>query len=93
MAGGDQGLAEGPVEGSEGQLEGSEGQPKGSEGQLEGSEGQPAGSEGQPKRGLMYGQTDGRNFSSFYMTLSPVGATALLPSETLQHQQSRQGNG
>ena len=36
------------------------------------------------------GRTDGRNFSPFYRTSSPVGAAALLPSETeTQHQRSR----
>ena len=52
-----------------GLLEGSEGQP----GE---SEGQPAGSEGQPEGGRTNGRTDGRNFSIFHSTSSPVGAAA-----------------
>ena len=86
MAGGDQGLAEGPVEGSksqlegsEGQLEGSEGQPEGSEGQPEGSEGQPAGSEGQPEKGHMNMRTYKWHFSPFLRTFSPVWAAAQKP--------------
>ena len=34
------------------------------------------------------GRTDRQNFSPFYRTLSPVGAAALLLSETSQHQRS-----
>ena len=76
--------------GSEGQVEGSEGQQE----ESEGFEGQPAGSEGQPEGGgwtdgRTDGQTDKRNFSPFYWTSSPVGATALLPFVTLLHQRSR----
>ena len=63
---------------------------------MEGSEGQPIGSEGQPEGGAdgwvdrqidgeTSGWTNGRNFSLFYRTLSPVGAAALLPFETSQH--------
>ena len=36
------------------------------------------------------GRTDGWNFSPFYRTSSPVGAAALLLSETSQHQRSRE---
>ena len=39
--------------------------------------------------GQMDVKTDGWNFTAFYRTLSPVGAAALLPSETSQHQRSR----
>ena len=35
------------------------------------------------------GRMDGRNFSPFYRTLSPVGAAALLPFATSPHQRSR----
>ena len=43
----------------------------------------------QLSNGWADGQTDGRNFTPFYRTLSPVGAAALLLSETSQHQRSR----
>ena len=42
-----------------------------------------------PVDGRMDGCTDVRNFSPFCRTSSPVGAAALLPSETSQHQRSR----
>ena len=61
-----------PPQGLKGRPTESEGQPAGSEGQLEGYGGQPAGSEGQPEGG----RTNKQNFSSFYRTLSPVGAAA-----------------
>ena len=85
-----EGYPEGLLEGTGGRLEGSEGWLEGPEAQPAGSEGQPAGSEGQPEGGptdvRTYGRTDRQNFSPFYRTLSPVGAAALLPSETSQHQ-------
>ena len=86
---------------SEGQQVGTEGQPNKSEGQLAGFAGQPRGwtvglmdkrtneqAEFLPKKDGR-GHMDGRNFSPFYRTLSPLGAAAMLPSATSKQQSSR----
>ena len=64
--------------GSEGQLEGSEGLP-------EGSEGLPEGSDRRARGGRTYGRMDGRNFSPFYRTFSPVGAAAQKGARVLKN--------
>ena len=75
--------SKGLSEGSEGLPEGPEGLPEGRAGLPEGPEGLPGGPGGPGGMEVrMDVQTDIWNVSPFYRTWSPVGAAALLPSET-----------
>ena len=66
--------SEGWLKGPEGLLEGPEGLPEGPEGLPEGPEGLPGAGGDVRKDVVTDGWTDGRNFSPFYKTSSPVGA-------------------